>query len=144
MAAIPTVLGLVSIQFKDCVGNDIDDNLLNALRKIIRQGIPGTHLLNSILVSSAFDSHENKPNSNHNKKAAVDISKINGKSILTHYGNDPEITHIVQRLQDEFEKIEGRRENFGPYIKKKCGKPYTVGGHLDHIHLSVNSNGQIC
>ena len=138
MASIPSTLNFVNITFKDCVVNDIDQKLLDALNEIIRTGFPPTNLVQSLFISSANDSHDNKPNSRHNQKKAIDISRINGKFISLSYGRDPEVTEIVQRIQNNFEQVRGRRENFGPYLKNKLGRPYSVGGHHDHIHLSVD------
>lgn len=138
MASVPSSLNSVSIQFKDGVINDIDQKLVDALKQIIKPGaIPYQYFVSSIVVSSLHDSHKNVPNSRHNQKKAIDISKINGKSI-SNYNSDPEIKSLVQRIQTEFENISGRRENFGPFKKLKLGAPYSVSRHHDHIHLSVN------
>ena len=137
MASISSNLNSVSIHFKDGVNNDVDEKLNSALRQVVRYNFPGKHIITSLTVSSLSDSHEGKPKSRHNQKKAIDISKINGKSIQT-YNNDPEIRNLVEFIQTEFEKVPGRRENFGPYMKHKSGKPYSVGGHHDHIHLSVD------
>ncbi len=138
MASIPSNLNSVNIQFKNGVRNDIDAKLLRALNEIVKPGIPYKYLVYTLFVSSAFDSHDDKPKSRHNQKKAADISRINGKPIATAYGHDPEITELVQRIQKEFEKVQGRRENFGPFLKMKSGRQYSVPGHHDHIHLSVD------
>jgi hypothetical protein len=69
---------------------------------------------------------------------AVDISRINGIKIVIGYPNDPEVKAIVDAIQIAFETFSDRRENFGPYAKTKLGKPWSVSGHDDHIHLSIN------
>jgi len=76
--------------------------------------------------------------SRHAQCKAVDISRINGRRIFGSYGHDPEITQIVKRIQAEWEKVPGRRENYGPFLKLKSGRPHRVAGHADHIHLSID------
>jgi hypothetical protein len=69
---------------------------------------------------------------------AVDISRINGKFIFQSYNSAADVTAIVNAIQQTFEAFTHRRENFGPYLMLKLGNPFSVGGHGDHIHLSVN------
>ena len=137
MASIPSNLNAVSIQFKDGVNNDIDERLNKALSEIIRPNYPWKYIITSLTVSSLNDSHKDKPNSRHNQKKAIDISRINNKPVRT-YGVDPEVTNLVEYIQLQFENVLGRRENFGPYMKKKSGAKHWVSGHGDHIHLSVD------
>ncbi len=137
MASFSSNSNLVTIHFKDGVNNDIDQRLVDALNRVIRNNFPWKYIIKSITVSSLFDSHKGSPNSRHNQKKAIDISKINGKSIID-YNTDPEVQNLVMYIQTEFETVPGRRENFGPYKKLKKGLPYIVGGHKDHIHLSVD------
>ena len=54
------------------------------------------------------------------------------------YSSNTIVKGIVDAMQTEFENYAHRRENFGPLFKKKLGKNYTVSGHSDHIHFSVN------
>lgn len=136
MAGIGAVINHVSIEFAETVNNDVDPALIAALGKIVRPGIPQLFLVHTLYVSSANDSHEAP--SRHVQRKAVDISRINGKRIAEHYGKDVALTAIVRRIQEEFETVPGRRENFGPYLKRKSGQPYAVGGHHDHIHLSID------
>lgn len=137
MASIPSNLNAVSIQFKDGVNNDIDEKLNTALSEVVRPNYPWKYIITSLTVSSLNDSHEGKPNSRHNQKKAIDISKINNKPVI-NYGIDPEVTNLVQYIQTQFENVSGRRENFGPYMKFKSGSKHWVSGHADHIHLSVD------
>lgn len=136
VASIASVVNGVHFEFKGGVNNDVDPKLIGALARIVRPGVPSIHLVSTLFVSSANDSHSWP--SRHVQQKAVDISRINGRPIKGNYGVDPAITDIVQRIQREFESVPGRRENFGPYIKRKSGQPYTVGGHDDHIHLSID------
>jgi hypothetical protein len=126
----------VRFDFHANVNRDVDPALLASLSRIVRPGIPFKYLVTSLFIRSANDSHTMP--SRHAQQKAVDIAAINGKPILGHYGRDPEITAIVDRIQEEWERVPGRRENFGPLFKKKLGLPYAVPGHHDHIHLSVD------
>ncbi len=137
MASLASTLNQITITFKNGVNNDIDQNLVNALNKVITYNIPWKYPLTSLTVSSLNDSHEKSPKSRHNQKKAIDISKINGKSVNT-YNSDLEVKNLVQYIQTAFENVPGRRENFGPFKKLKHGVPYSVSGHHDHIHLSVD------
>ena len=136
MASIGAVTNGVAIEFADGVNNDVEPALIEALGQIVRPGIPHIHLVHTLYVSSANDSHEAP--SRHVQRKAVDISRINGKLIGVHYGTDVEVTAVVERIQRDFELVPGRRENFGPYMKHKSGRPHQVSGHSDHIHLSID------
>jgi hypothetical protein len=74
--------------------------------------------------------------SNHYRGIAVDISKINGSYVLALGPNN----QLVVALQNAFENVPNRRENFGPAFERKWGQPWPVGGHDDHIHFSVNGD----
>lgn len=136
MATIPTVLNGVAVEFDSKAENDVDPRLVEMLEWLVSPGVPYKHVLSKLYIYSIKDRH--KWPSRHVQQKAVDISRINGRRIAEAYGRDPAITDIVQRLQEEFEKLPGRRENFGPHLKLKHGKPYAVDGHHDHIHLSVD------
>ena len=71
--------------------------------------------------------------SNHYKKLAVDISRINGVPMITTGANSKVIS-----LQNALENVAHRRENFGPAFKHKLGVVHVISGHADHIHFSVN------
>lgn len=138
MAVIPNQINNVQIQFGLNVHNSVDSNLLGFLLQIIRPNIVDGPTLSSIYISSLKDQH-NLP-SRHMQGAgkAVDISRINGMKMSTHYPGDPVVKQITGALQLAFENWEGRRENFGPLLKRKHGKNYPVNGHADHIHFSVD------
>jgi hypothetical protein len=72
------------------------------------------------------------------QKKAVDISRINGTKMALGYPQGGSIKAIVDAIQDAFEGFTSRRENYGPHLKKKLGQNWTISGHNDHIHLSVN------
>ncbi len=136
MPAIPGNLNGVAIVFDNGADNDVEPAMLTALGWLVRPGVPYRHLITALFVKSVRDRH--RWPSRHVQRKAVDISRINGRRIADGYGRDSATTEIVQRLQLEFENIPNRRENFGPFMKHKHGKPYRVGGHLDHIHLSID------
>jgi len=77
--------------------------------------------------------------SNHANGTAIDISRINGvKMVLSG------VTSQIKQLQNSFDSYQYIRENFGPYFKHKYTKEnrtwnynYPVGGHKDHIHVSI-------
>ncbi len=81
---------------------------------------------------SASTNGKHTSKSDHYKKLALDISKINGKYIILTGPNSK-----VVRLQQAFEVVPNRRENFGPFLKLRLGQPINVSKHHDHIHFSV-------
>jgi hypothetical protein len=76
------------------------------------------------------------PNSNHPRQIAVDISKINGSYVLALGPNN----QLVVALQNAFENVPNRRENFGPAFERKWGQHWPVGGHDNYLHFSVDGN----
>lgn len=136
MSRIPSEINGVAVEFAGGVDNDVNGRVIEALQVCIRPDVSPAQELEKIFISSASDGTHD-PSSRHYMKKAVDISQINGKRIIT-YPNNPEVQAIVQAIQETFEEYAERRENFGPYFKKKLGGPWEVSGHHDHIHLSVN------
>lgn len=136
MARIPSEINGVAVELAGTVDPDVDDRVIAGLQVCIKPDVAPTYKLVEIFISSAHDGTHD-PNSRHYMGKAVDISRLNGKHIIT-YPNDPEMQAIVQAIQETFEEYPERRENFGPYFKKKLGGPWQVAGHQDHIHLSVN------
>lgn len=136
MAQIPALINGVSVQFGTGVGNNVDQRVIDGLKHCIKAQIASGHTLSTIFVSSAYDSHQLP--SRHMQHKAVDVSRINGTKIAIGYPQGGAVKAIVDAIQDAFEGYSHRRENFGPHLKKKLGQPWTVGGHGDHIHLSVN------
>lgn len=136
MAQIPTSINGVAVEFGSTVGNNVVQSMIEALSFCIMRDIASGYQLSKIYISSAYDSHE--PPSRHMQHKAVDISRINGTKIALGYQEGGSVKAIVDAIQEKFEEFHGRRENFGPHFKKRLGKIYTVNGHADHIHLSVN------
>ena len=138
MPDIPANINGVVVEFSARVNKSVDQRVVDALTAVVRPAISKTHGLSRIYVSSANDNHE--PPSRHvaGQGKAVDISRINGKKMSVHYPSDSAVKSIVDAMQTEFETYAHRRENFGPCFKKKLGNPWTVSGHGDHVHFSVN------
>lgn len=136
MAQIPSSINGVSVQFGAGVGNNVDQRIIDGLKHCIKAQIAAGHTLSTIFVSSAYDSHHMP--SRHMQHKAVDISRINGTKIAIGYSQGGSVKAIVDAIQDAFEGYSHKRENFGPHLKKKLGQPWSVAGHNDHIHLSVN------
>lgn len=137
MSNIPAVINGVAVELApNAVGQGVHQRLVDDLKQIIRTDVASGHHLERIWISSARDSHHAP--SRHVAGKAIDISRINGRFIYSSYNGDAAVAAIVNAIQTRFEAYPHRRENFGPYIKKKSGNPFTIGGHADHIHLSVN------
>lgn len=136
MAQIPVSINGVTVEFGSSVGNNVTEAVIDGLKHCIKPQVASGYSLTKIYISSAYDSHEYP--SRHMQHKAVDISRINGTKIAIGYPENASVKTIVDAIQDEFETYEHRRENFGPHLKKKNGANYDIGGHSDHIHLSVN------
>lgn len=136
MATIPSSINGVSVEFADTVNKNVEQSMVDGLKHCIKTNIASGYTLQKIYVSSANDSHVSP--SRHAQEKAVDISRINGTKIVLGYPGTAEIKAIVDAIQDSFEGYSGRRENFGPYMKKKSGADWEVSEHDDHIHLSVD------
>jgi len=136
MPNIPSSINGVQVDFASSVNREVDQRLIDGLRHCIKPDVSPGYKLRTIYISSANDSHTMP--SRHAQSKAVDISRINGMRMSIAYGGTAEVTSITQGIQSMFETFNDRRENFGPSIKHKLGSSHTVGGHGDHIHLSVN------
>lgn len=138
----PQEIGGVRIEFAPGVGRQVAHELLDALSATIMACTSDGLTIESLWVSSAKDSHSCP--SRHVTGLAIDISRVNGTHIGAGYGSDPVVTKIVNLLQATFESSPGCRENYGPHLKRKCGKPDDVDDHLDHIHWSVEGDHEVC
>jgi hypothetical protein len=136
MTDIPTTINGVAVDFGASVNEDVHDRIVEGLKACIKTSIAPGRVLSKIHISSANDQHAMP--SRHAQEKAVDISRINGVKMVIGYPQGGDVTAIVQAIQTAFESYAHRRENFGPFFKKKLGAPHMVGGHGDHIHLSVN------
>jgi hypothetical protein len=136
MPMIPSIINGVTVELGSHVKGEVTTILIDGLKHCIKRDIASGHALETIYISSAYDSHSLP--SRHMQQKAVDISRINGIKIVLGYPQSSAIKAIVDAIQSSFESYRERRENFGPHFKKKLGKKWSVSGHDDHIHLSVN------
>ncbi|MCX4242213.1 hypothetical protein [Paraliomyxa miuraensis] len=136
MPLIPSTINGVTVEFAPTVNRNVEQRMIDGLQHCIRTDIAPGHALGTIYISSGNDSHTMP--SRHSQQKAVDISRINGKRMSEYYGADATVTAITDAIQLAFESYVHRRENFGPHIKHKLGGNYSVSGHGDHIHISVN------
>lgn len=141
---IPDNINGVGITFAGDVDRTVDSGMFDALHKLIYPYVSPEFHLDFLHISCATDFKGHKPPSRHTQYKAVDISRINGKHMSVYLyrkgkSDDPEVASITLALQERWEKISNHRENFGPFVKKKCGKPREdIKGHRDHIHASTN------
>ncbi|HKY04796.1 MAG TPA: hypothetical protein VJQ56_07900 [Blastocatellia bacterium] len=136
MPNIPSQINGVTVNFAPAVKKNVQQLVIDALKHCISPNVASGHQLNAIFVSSARRQNPNP--SRHNTGRAVDISRVNGVKLIVGFNSNAHVTAIVKAIQQKFESFPDRRENFGPHFKKKLGQPFSVPGHKDHIHLSVN------
>jgi len=140
IANIPSCIELpdgtqINIDFNLGSDQPIAECLVQAFYEALICATAAGHNINDIYISSTTDG-VHSPTSNHSKALAIDFSRINGVKMINMNAQE---LQAVQALQDCLENVNGIRENFGPGLKNKLGKPYNVGGHKDHIHFSINS-----
>jgi len=138
MPDIPDKINGVTVEFSSAVNKSVDKKIIDGLKQIIKSGIATDHVLTKIYISSANDQHQSPSRHVSGNGKAVDISRINGLKLSTSYSSNATVKAIVNAMQAEYENFTHRRENFGPHIKKKSGSDYSVSGHGDHMHFSVN------
>ncbi len=138
MPQIPTSINSVAIKFSQTANRNVDQKIINALKQCIKPNIAKGFFLTKVYISSANDSHVFPSRHVQGAGKAVDISRINGLKMSLHYKTSQTVKKITNAIQTSFESYVHRRENFGPFFKKKLGKYHSVSGHGDHIHISVN------
>lgn len=138
MPTISSKINDVVIEFSPKVNKDVDQKIIDTLKKVIKKNLVKGHSLNKIYISSANDQHKIPSRHVQGKGKAVDISRINGMKLSIYYPSSAAVKAISDAIQKEFENYSHKRENFGPLLKKKLGKDKAMSGHGDHIHLSVN------
>ena len=138
MPIIGNLVNGVSVKFAPAVNRDVDPRMIEGLRRAIKTGIAEGHVFSEIYISSANDQHELPSRHVQGGGKAVDISRINGMKMSVSYMSNKSVKAIVDAIQTAFETYPYRRENFGPFFKKKLGASMQVAGHRDHVHLSVN------
>lgn len=138
MSLIGNVINGVNIKYGPGVSQEVDIRVIEGLRRVLKPNIAEGHMLSEIYISSANDQHEQPSRHVMGGGKAVDISRINGMKMAVFYTSNASVKAIADAIQSAFETYTYRRENFGPFFKKKLGTPMPMAGHLDHIHLSVN------
>lgn len=138
MPNIPNNINGVTVEFSSSVNKNVDQKIIDALKKVVKPAIAQGYVLSKIYISSANDQHQLPSRHVQGNGKAVDISRINGMKMSVFYRSNPTVKAIVEAIQSEFESNVHRRENFGPYLKKKLGTNHSISGHNDHIHFSVN------
>jgi hypothetical protein len=135
MPKIGSTLNEVTVEYGTTADNDVKDSLITLLTAVIKTTVASGQTLSKIFISATTNGTHESPR--HASGEAIDISRLNGKMIDT-YSSDDEVKALVDAIQDEADKQTGIRENFGPHFKHKHGTNWTVGGHNDHMHFSVD------
>jgi len=135
MAKIGGTINDVTIEYGTTADNEVKDSLVTLLKGIVKQTVAPGQTLTKIFISATTNGKHDSPR--HASGEAIDISRLNGKKIDT-YDSDTEVKALVDAIQDEADKQSGIRENFGPHFKHKHNTNWTVGGHDDHMHFSVD------
>lgn len=138
MPAIPSTINGVTVEFSSSVNKSVDQKIIDGLNLVVKPAIATGHTLTKIYISSANDQHTAPSRHVQGNGKAVDISRINGNKMSLTYTSNATVKAIVDAMQTEYESFADRRENFGPFMKKKLGADHTVSAHGDHIHFSVN------
>lgn len=139
MPNISSNINGVIVEFSPSVNKSVDQKIINGLNKVVKSGIAPGHVLTKIYISSAHDQHQLPSRHAQGSGKAVDISRINGMKMSVFYPSNITVKAIVDAMQTEYETYTPhRRENYGPFIKKKLGNNHAVAGHGDHIHFSIN------
>jgi hypothetical protein len=120
------------------VAIDLIDGLRFALEEA-NNNLSVSEQITTIHISSTTNGHSNSNSPNHPNAVALDISRINGVHMIVSG-----LTDQIKKLQIAFDNFQYIRENFGPYFKHKYSLEtntwdynYSVGGHNDHIHISI-------
>jgi hypothetical protein len=136
-AKIGATVNTVNVEYESGADNDVEQSLINLLKACVKSDVATDKTLNKIYVKATTNG-THATGSRHYSGKAVDISRINGKKMSVHYPSDDDVKAIVDAIQVAADAATGIRENFGPHFKHKNGADWTVSGHADHIHLSVD------
>lgn len=134
---IGSTLNEVTVEYASGADNDVEQSLIDVLNGCIKKDVAPAETLEKVYISATTNGNHATA-SRHASGQAVDISRINGKKMEDDYPSDKTIKAIVDAIQVAADKQAGIRENFGPHFKHKNTSNWTVGGHADHIHLSVD------
>jgi hypothetical protein len=134
---IGNTLNTVTVEYGIGADNEVSTSLVTLLKAVVKSDVATGHTLSKIYVGYTTNGKHGK-HSRHKSGKAVDISRINGKKMSTNYPSDADVKAITDALQTAADSSSGIRENFGPSFKHKHGKAWSVSGHKDHIHFSVD------
>ena len=136
-ANIGSSINGVGVDYGTGANNKVEQSLINLLKAVVKPGVASGQTLNRIFVGATTNG-SHAADSRHYSGKAIDISRINGKKMSVSYPSDAAVKAIVDALQVEADNQAGIRENFGPHFKHKLKANWSVAGHNDHIHWSVN------
>ncbi|MCU0913697.1 MAG: hypothetical protein MUC88_03930 [Planctomycetes bacterium] len=134
--SIGSMINSVTVEYASGANNQVESTLLNLLKAVIKSDIAAGHALTSIYVSATTNGTHESPR--HASGQAIDISRVNGLHMSVNYPSDSTVKAIVDALQTQADAQTGIRENFGPHFKHKHAAAWSVAGHGDHIHWSVD------
>ena len=138
MPTIPSSINGVTVEFSSAVNKTVDHKVIDGLKKIAKPAIETGYKLTKIHIFPANDQHEAPSRHVQGNGKAVYISRINESKLSLTYSTNATVKAIVNAMQTEFENFTYRRENVGPFLKKRLGSTHTISGHSDHMHFSVN------
>ncbi|MCZ8016814.1 MAG: hypothetical protein O9274_14015 [Limnobacter sp.] len=130
MAIIPGQINDVSIHFGLNVHNSVDPKLLGFLQHTIRPNIVNGPTLTSIYISSLKDQHNLPSRHMQGSGKAIDISRINGMRMSTHYPSDP--TPLLPKLPKHYNAPsrigKGDEKTSDPCSKENMAKIIRLAG----------------
>ncbi|HRH42746.1 MAG TPA: hypothetical protein PKY82_14045 [Pyrinomonadaceae bacterium] len=107
------------------------------------------NFISAHISSTSEPYHKHSVGGPHRNGLAIDISKINGKSITDFYNKDEDVTGICDALQVLATDIREVWENFGPLICFKTDQKGSINQikkdtnlitmHKSHLHFSVRA-----
>ena len=134
---IGNTINTVSVEYSSGADNEVEQSLINLLKAVVKSDVVSDHTLNKVYVTATTNG-THATTSRHYSGKAIDISRINAKKMSVHYPSDEAVKAIVDALQEKADEQSGIRENFGPHFKHKHKANWSVTGHSDHIHWSVD------
>lgn len=151
-----SIINGVILTYSSTSDADVSEVLLSAMQGILKSQITDSegnvlYNLTSIFISSTSEPCSvHKEGGTHRSGRAVDISKINNKSVTSFYPIDNEVQAICDALQVNASTDERVVENFGPL---GCFQPYNgkyilisgernkdlISMHKTHLHFCVKA-----
>ncbi len=145
MSAVGELINGVKIVFGAGVDREVHDSIVQALESIVSRDLltgGGALELYVSSVSELNSGHAEKSRHYPPARKAIDISRVNDLRMADYYSTNRVVAEVTQKLQERFEALPARRENYGPFLQKKNGVISTNQGiiaqHRSHIHFSTN------